>query len=276
MLLGKVAIITGAGAGIGAAAAILFAHHGALVTICDLDASAAQCTADFIRNSMGDRCIVVTGDVMDESFPERAVDATIAAFGALHILVLNAGFTWDAVVHKMSPKQWDTMLAVHCTAPFKMIQAAAPHMRDAAKAEMQRDGAAQPRCILTVSSVSGVHGNAGQANYATAKAGIVGLTKAVAKEWGPFNIRANSLVYGHIKTRLTADKESGAAIDVGGERVALGIPQADATSAFMRQMVALGRLGSAEEAAGAMLLLACPYASYITGQAIEVTGGGWM
>jgi 3-oxoacyl-[acyl-carrier protein] reductase len=277
LLLNQVAIITGAGSGIGRDAALLFAHHGAYVCVSDLDGDAAEATADFIRNSAGDRCITVVGDVTSEDFPKRCVDATVKAFGgSLHILVCNAGFTWDGVVHKMKPKQWDMMLNVHCTAPFRLIQAAAPYMRDAAKEELQRTGRAHPRSILTVSSVSGVHGNAGQSNYATAKSGIVGLTKAVAKEWGAFNIRANSLVYGHINTRLVQDKEKGASISVAGEKINLGIPQADATAGLMQQMSALGRVGTAEEAAGAMLLLACPYASYITGQAIEVTGGGWM
>ena len=276
LLLNQVAIITGAGSGIGRATAILFAHHGALICVSDLDASAAEATACFIRNSIGDRCIVVSGDVTSPDFPKRCIDATINAFHALHILVLNAGFTWDGVVQKITKKQWDTMLAVHCTAPFTMIQAATPHMRDAAKEEISKTGKAHPRSIITVSSVSGVHGNAGQANYATAKAGVVGLTKAVAKEWGRFNIRANTLVFGHINTRLVQDKEKGASIEVGGELVRLGIPQADATAGIMQQLVALGRVGTAEEAAGSALLLACPYASYITGQAIEVTGGGWM
>ena len=276
LLLNQVAIITGAGSGIGRAAAILFAHHGAYVCVSDLDAAAAEATADFIRNSAGDRCIVVTGDVTAEDFPQRCVKTTVQAFGALHILVLNAGFTWDGVIQKMKPKQWDTMLNVHCTAPFKLIQAASPYMRDAAKTELERCGRAKPRSILTISSVSGVHGMAGQANYATAKAGVVGLTKAIAKEWGPLNIRANSLVFGYINTRLVQDKAKGASIEVGGEKVALGIPQADATAGIMQQLVALGRVGTAEEAAGAMLLLASPYASYITGQAVEVTGGGWL
>lgn len=276
LLLDQVAIITGAGSGIGRAAAILFAHHGAFVVVADLDAAAAAATADFIRNSAGDRAVTVAGDVTAPDFPQRCVEAALSAFGGLHILVLNAGFAWDGVVHKMKDKQWQTMLDVHLTAPFRLIQAAAPAMRDAAKAELSRTGRARPRVVLTVSSVSGVHGNAGQANYAAGKAGVVGLTKALAKEWGALNIRANALVFGHIATRLVQDKEKGATIEVGGERVALGIPQADATASLMRNMVALGRVGSAEEAAGAMLLLASPYASYITGQAVEVTGGGWM
>ena len=138
----------------------------------------------------------------------------------------NAGYTWDGVVHKMSAKQWEAMLAVHCTAPFRIIQASdactllplpppappstplhpplqalAPLMRDPAKAEAEASGSARPRCILNVSSVSGTHGAAGQANYATAKAGVVGLTKSVAREWGHLNIRCNALAYGYINTR---------------------------------------------------------------------------
>jgi 3-oxoacyl-[acyl-carrier protein] reductase len=148
-------------------------------------------------------------------------------------------------------------------------------MRGAAKTEMQTDGFARPRSILTVSSVSGMHGNAGQANYAAGKAGVVGLTKSIAKEWGPFNIRANSLVFGHFKTRLTQDKSKGASISYKGSDIKLGIPM-QGMGDIVSNMTALQRAGHAEEAAGAMLALTGPYASYITGQAIEVTGGGWM
>ncbi|KAK9811547.1 hypothetical protein WJX72_005721 [[Myrmecia] bisecta] len=274
LLKSQVAIITGAGQGVGAAAARLFAQHGASVVVSDIDAKKAdQVTQDICRS--GGRAIAVAGDVTAADFPERVVKQAVAAFGGVDILVNNAGYTWDAVIHKITPKQWEAMLAVHCTAPFRLIQAAAPYMRDAAKKEMEAGGSAKPRCILNVSSTSGTHGNFGQANYSTAKAGVIGLTKTVAKEWGMFNIRCNALTYGFINTRLVQPKEAGAQMVVNGEKVALGIPGGGNNQEIAKAMLPLQRVGTAEEAAGAMLMLASPYASYITAQALEVTGGGW-
>jgi len=276
LLLNRRIIITGAGSGIGYAAALLFASQGARLVLCDLDGDKLQAAVDFIRNSGARRCVALSGDVTDDACVSRVIDLAVETFGGIDDLVLNAGFTWDGTVHKMPDAQWQAMLDVHVTAPRKMIKAVAPHMRDAAKLEIEENGAAKPRSVLTVSSVSGVHGNAGQTNYAAAKAGVVGLTKALAKEWGPFNIRANAVVFGHIKTRLTDDKQKGATIAYRGLDVRLGIPAAGSVGDVMSQLTALGRPGLAEEAAGAMLLITSPYASYITGQAIEVTGGGWM
>lgn len=271
----QVAIITGAGQGLGKAAAILFAQHGARVVVCDLDGDKAQATADFIRNSSG-TAVALAGDVCDPAFPDRAVSAALSSFGGLHILVNNAGFTWDGVIHRMPDKQWEKMLEVHCTAPFRLIRAAAPAMRDAAKRELEAGDRARPRCIINVSSVSGTHGSAGQINYATAKAGVVGMTKTVAREWGAFNIRCNAVTFGHISTRLVAAKEAGETITVDGETVKLGIPAALKAAADINSTIALGRPGSPEEGAGAMLMLASPYASYITGQSVEINGGGWL
>lgn len=276
-LVGRTVVITGAGSGIGAATSILFANHGANVVLCDIDEKGAQATSDFIQNALGvGQSLVIAGDVTEDGYSEKVVEMAVEKFGGIDDLILNAGFTWDAVVHKMSDVQWNTMLDVHLGAPFKMIRAAAPFMRDVAKREIENLGFAKGRSILTISSVSGVHGNAGQTNYAAAKAGIVGLTRALAKEWGQFNIRANSVVLGHFKTRLTQDKKKGASIRFRGEDIKLGIPQGSDISALMEQMIPLQRLGLPEEAAGAMLILTGPYASYITGQAIEITGGGWM
>ena len=189
--------------------------------------------------------------------------------GKINILVNNAGYTWDGVIHKMTDKQWDTIIGLHCTAPFNLIRAAAPFFR-------VRDGA--PRSIINVSSTSGVHGNAGQANYALAKAGVTGLTKTIAKEWGPaFGVRANTVAFGHILTRLTAAKEDGAfATGPGGEKIALGIPGAKPAASAPAEAfvdIPLRRPGTATEAASSILALASPLFSYVTGQTIMVTGG---
>jgi len=275
LLQGKVALITGAGKGIGEAAARLMAAAGAAVVVADLDGAAASKVAMSIQEE-GGRALAVTADVTAADAPARVVKEAVAAFGRLDVLVNNAGFTWDGVIHTMSAEQWDTMMLVHCTAPFRFIQAAAPYMRDAGKAEAASGGAPAHRAIINISSTTGTHGNAGQANYATAKAGVVGLTKAVAKEWGPFGVRCNAIAFGLIDTRLTRPKEQGEAIQVGGKSVALGIPQADNYWAQVKASIPLRRVGSAEEAAGAILALASPLSAYITGQVLEVNGGAFM
>lgn len=277
MLRGKVAIITGSGRGIGAAAAKLFSKHGASIVVSDLDAKASQQVADDITAS-GGKAISVPVDITSPDAGNALVQATIMAFGSIDILINNAGFTWDGMIHKISSEQWESMLNVHCTAPFRLIQAATPYMREAAKREMESspDGLASPRSIINISSTTGTHGNVGQANYATAKAGIVGLTKTVAKEWGPFNVRCNAIAYGSIATRLTASKEPGNTIAVGGKQVPLGIPQGDAAMEVLKSTLPLRRIGSADDAAGAMLFLACPWSEYITGQVLEVHGGAYM
>jgi 3-oxoacyl-[acyl-carrier protein] reductase len=241
--------------------------------VTDIDAKKANAVAESI-NADGGTAISVPGDITSKTFPQKLIDETIKAFGKLNILINNAGYTWDGMVHKMSDDQWDAMLLVHNTAPFRIVRAAAPYLRDAGKAEMDAGKTPENRCIINISSTSGLHGNAGQANYSTAKMGIVGFTKTIAKEWGAFGVRSNGIAYGWIETRLTADKNKGAFMQVGDKKVALGIPGADqrgATSAT--GAIPLKRAGKAIEAAGAMLLLASPHASYITGHTLEVTGG---
>jgi len=174
----------------------------------------------------------------------------------------------------MTDQQWQAMMDIHCTVPFKLIQAAGSHMRATAKAEIKKCGKAKPRVILNISSTTGVHGNAGQANYATAKSGIIGLTKTVAKEWGQFNIRCNAIAFGFIKTRLTGDSASGEAIKVGDEKVKLGIP--GNISSHFTMMVPLGRFGEPEEAAGTILMLASPFCTYVNGHVLEVAGGAFV
>ncbi|RMZ78283.1 hypothetical protein DV737_g3928, partial [Chaetothyriales sp. CBS 132003] len=271
MLAGQTAIITGSGQGIGAEAARLFANEGCKVVVCDVDSKKAEDVAKSINAASPNRAIAVAGDVTDKTYLEVLVKKA-AEFGGgeIHYLVNNAGYTWDGVIHKITDKQWDTMLAVHNTAPFQLVRAAAPYFR-------VKDG--KPRCIINISSTSGTHGNAGQANYSLAKAGVTGLTKTIAKEWGPqFGVRANTIAFGHINTRLTAAKEAGAFITTpDGQRVALGIPDAQlqarkgaagaATPQF--QDIPLGRPGTATEAASSILAICSPLFAYVNGQTIE-------
>ncbi|TKA28422.1 hypothetical protein B0A50_03889 [Salinomyces thailandicus] len=273
MLVGQVAIITGSGQGIGAEAARLFAKEGAQVVVSDIDAGKSKSVADDI-NSAGGKAIAVPGDMLDDAYLGELVKKTTEfGNGKIHIIVNNAGFTWDGVIHKTTDKQWDTILALHCTAPFKLVRAAAPYFR-------VKDG--EPRSIVNISSTSGVHGNAGQANYALAKAGVTGLTKTIAKEWGPaYGVRANTIAFGHIATRLTAAKEEGAFITTpDGEKVALGIPQAQkqarAGAGDAYKDIPLGRPGTATEAASSVLAVVSPLFSYVSGQTISVTGGRGM
>jgi 3-oxoacyl-[acyl-carrier protein] reductase len=273
LLDGKVAILTGSGRGIGAAAAKLFASEGASVVVCDLDPAPAGETVSAIT-AAGGKAVAVPGDMTDPAFPEQLVAKAIDAFGGLDVIVNNAGYTWDATIHKMTDKQWQAMLDIHVTAPFRLIRAAAPFIRETAKKEAEQQGRANARKIINVSSVSGTQGNAGQANYSTAKAGVTGLTKTLAKEWGQFNVQVNCVAYGWIETRLTQAKESAEKIERGGEQIAIGVP--GYMHGIMAQMVPLGRPGTPEEAAGPMLFFASPLSNYVSGIVLEVHGGRAM
>ncbi|KAL2008038.1 hypothetical protein VTN00DRAFT_8020 [Thermoascus crustaceus] len=273
LLAGQVAIITGSGQGIGAEAARLFANEGAKVVVADIDEKKANAVVQAINDAEPGRAIAVVGDVLDANYIETLVKkAAEFGNGKIHVIVNNAGFTWDGVIHKMTDKQWETMIAVHNTAPFKLVRAAAPYFRVKDK---------EPRVIINISSTSGIHGNAGQANYALAKAGVVGLTKTIAKEWGPqFGVRANTIAFGHVTTRLTAAKEDGAFITTpDGTKVALGIPGKQLASRAGGQNqeaypdIPLRRPASPEEAARAILGVASPLFSYVNGETVRVTGG---
>jgi 3-oxoacyl-[acyl-carrier protein] reductase len=271
MFQNQVVIITGAGRGIGAAAAKQFAQHGASVVVNDLNAEPAEAVVAEIKASGGE-AIAVAGSVTDLDFPAQLMQAAMDAYGKINVLVNNAGYTWDGMLHKMSDEQWQAIIDVHATAPFRMIRAAAPYMREAAKNEMASGGAREPRCIVNVSSTSGLHGNIGQINYATGKMGIVGLTKTVAKEWGYFGIRCNTVAFGFIDTRLTQAKEKGEIIEIDGQEVALGIPEKQLRPERLA-LIPLGRPATPEEAAGGIIMMASPMAAYITGHTLEVTGG---
>jgi 3-oxoacyl-[acyl-carrier protein] reductase len=272
LLVGKSAIVTGSGRGIGRSIAKLFAEHGASVVINDIDPEVAQATAEEINDS-GGRAVVCAGSVTDPEFPERLVKTAAEAFGGIDIIVNNAGYTWDAVIQNMTDEMWYAMIDVHLTAPFRIIRAATPYMREVAKREIA-EGKRVHRKIINISSTSGVAGNAGQVNYSAGKMGIIGLTKTMAKEWGRFNINVNAVAYGFIDTRLTQPKERHETIKVADKQVELGIPEEMRQLAL--KMIPLGRPGTPEEAAGPVLFLASPLSDYVTGAVILVTGGSYM
>ena len=270
LLEDRTAIVTGSDRGIGRAAALLFGAHGARVVVSDIDPGPSEETAAAIR-AAGGTAVSVAGDVTNREFPELLVNTAIERLGGLDIIVNNAGYTWDAVIHKMSDEQWEAILACHLTAPFRIIRAASSFIRETAKREKESGGTARARKIINVSSTSGTRGNAGQANYSSVKAGVIGLTKTLAKEWGQFNIQVNAVAFGRIDTRLTQAKEKGETIHRGEKEIAIGIPSArlDATT----PMIPMGRAGTPEEAAGAIFFFASPFSDYVSGQVLEVTGG---
>ncbi|MHA6260453.1 SDR family NAD(P)-dependent oxidoreductase [Sporosarcina sp. CAU 1771] len=262
---GQVAIITGSGRGVGRALAEMMAEQGARVVISDMDREPAEEVVQAIKDKGGD-AIAVVGDITAVDFPKEIMSKTIEAYGKLNILVNSAGYTWDNVIHKMSDDQFQKMLDIHLIAPFRLIREAAPYFRDAAKAEMEQ-GIVNHRKIVNVSSLAGVMGNAGQANYASAKAGLIGLTKTVAKEWAGFNINCNAVAFGVIDTRLTQAKELGEVVD----GVAVGIPEK--VREMFKQSIPQKRVGTAQEAAESIFFLASPLSNYINGHVINISGG---
>ncbi len=266
VLDGKVAIVTGSARGIGRATAELLSEHGAKVLINDLDADVAEQTASEIQGET----LVYGGDLTQPGVPDELVQKVIDEWGQVDILVNNAGYTLDAPIHKMSDDWFQKMLDIHSIVPFRMCRAVAPHMREPAKKEKE-EGREVFRKIVNVTSISGTMGNAGQANYSSGKAAVTGLTKTLAKEWGQFKINVNAVAFGYIETRLTASKDESNVAEIGGEKVQLGIP--DQLRGMAPMLIPLGRPGSPQDAAGGIFLLCSPWANFIHGQILNVTGG---
>jgi 3-oxoacyl-[acyl-carrier protein] reductase len=266
LLDGKAAIITGSARGIGRATAELFIREGAKVLINDIDGDVAEQAAGEIDGETA----VFAGDLTKPGVPDELVAKAAEAFGQVDIVVNNAGYTWDGVVHKMTDEQFQAMLDIHTIVPFRVTRALAPHWREAAKVERGEDREVF-RKIVNITSISGTMGNAGQANYSAAKAGVTGLTKTIAKEWGQFKINVNAVAFGFVETRLTQAKEEAGAIEREGEKIELGIPEQQRAMASM--IIPLGRPAQPEEAAGPVLFLSSDLANYVHGQILNVTGG---
>jgi 3-oxoacyl-[acyl-carrier protein] reductase len=266
---GKVALITGSGRGIGRAIALKLACEGARVVVNDLDAEPAEETVQAIREAGGE-AVACIGSVSAPDFAERFVGTAVSQYKGLDIIVNNAGYTWDSVLQKMTDEQWYAMIDVHLTAPFRILRAAQPVIRALSKSETEA-GRRVVRKVVNISSVAGLFGNAGQANYSTAKAGIVGMTQTLAKEWGRMNVTVNCVAFGFIQTRLTASTAEATTAHIEGREIKVGINPG--LLSMMEQSIPLGRGGTPEEAAGAVYLLCAPESDYVSGQTLMCTGG---
>ncbi|MTJ80078.1 MAG: SDR family oxidoreductase [Telmatospirillum sp.] len=268
-LAGKVAIVTGAGRGIGRSIALKLASEGARLVVNDLDEEPAAQTVAAIA-AVGGEAVACPGSVTDAAFADRFIGTATGRFGGLDIIINNAGYTWDTVVQKMTDEQWDAILDVHLKAPFRILRSAQPVLKELARADVAA-GRPVVRKVVNVSSVAGLFGNAGQANYAAAKAGILGLTMTLAKEWGRLNVTVNAVAFGLIRTRLTEGAAGETEASIAGRDIRLGVnPE---LLAAMERAIPLGRAGTPEDAAGAVYLLCLPESDYISGQTLMCTGG---
>ena len=269
-LKSKTALITGSGRGIGRAIAEKLAAAGAAVMINDLDAGPAGEAAGAIR-AAGGRVEHLAGDITRPDFPQKLVDAAIAAFGSLDIIVNNAGYTWDNVIQKTTDEQFAAMPEIHIAAPFRVLRAASAFIRDAAKREIA-EGRRVMRKVVNITSIAGIDGNPGQAGYSSGKAGVIGLTRTLAKEWGRYNVNVNCVGFGLIETRLTqALAGESATIDVQGRRIAVGVQPKVLDS--VKAVCPLGRAGTPQDAAGAVFFFCSPLSDYITGEVLVCSGG---
>ncbi|SAL14925.1 3-ketoacyl-ACP reductase [Caballeronia choica] len=268
-LQGKVAIVTGAGRGIGREVALKLASQGARVVVNDLDAAPANEVVAEIANAGGE-ALAFACNVTDSDFGSRLVKATLEKFGAIDIIVNNAGYTWDNVIQKMSDEQWDAIIDCHLKAPFNLLRAVQPYFREVSKAEAEA-GKEVFRKVVNISSVSGTQGNAGQVNYSAAKAGVMGMTKTLAREWGRMKVNVNCVAFGFIATRLTEPTTEEKTVSIEGHAIKVGV-NPDRIVAASKE-IALGRPGTAEEAAGSVYMFCIPESNYVTGQTL-ICGGG--
>ena len=268
-LNGKVALVTGSGRGIGRAIALKLAADGARLVLNDLDAAPAEEVAREIR-AAGGQAVVCAGSVTAPDFADRFIGTAVREYKGIDIIVNNAGYTWDNVIQKMTDEQWYAIIDCHLTAPFRILRAAQPVIRQLSKAETEA-GKRVVRKVVNISSVAGLFGNAGQVNYSTAKAGIIGMTETLAKEWGRMNVTVNCVAFGLIKTRLTEAAAGNTTANIEGREIKLGVnPQ---LMTMMESLIPLGHAGTPEEAADVVYLFCIPESDYVSGQVLMCTGG---
>ncbi|MBI5191420.1 MAG: 3-oxoacyl-[acyl-carrier-protein] reductase [Nitrospirae bacterium] len=244
-LKGKTALVTGGAQGIGRAIAMMLAAEGADVAVSDINLAKAEETAAEVA-ALGVRSVAIEGNVADSASAQAMVDKAVEALGKLDILVNNAGITRDNLIMRMKEDDWDLVLDINLKGSFNCAKAALKHM---SKARTGR--------IINIASIVGAMGNAGQANYVASKAGLIGLTKTIAREYSSRNITANAVAPGFIDTAMTQ-----------------ALP--DKVREELMKQIPMGRLGSSEDVAGAVAFLASDAASYVTGQVIHVNGGMYM
>lgn len=263
--------MTGSGRGIGRAIALKLAGAGAAVMLNDIDPEPLRETIRLIE-AAGGVAKSTPGDLTSPEFPQQLVEATLGGLGSIDIIVNNAGYSWDNVIQKMTDEQFQAMLDIHLVAPFRILRAASGWIRETAKREIAA-GHLVMRKVVNISSVSGTNGNAGQAGYAAGKSGINGITKTLAKEWGRYNVNVNSIAFGSIDTRmLKSMQDPDSVIERKGKQIRIGIqPEFRET---IKAYCALGRLGTPEEAAGAVLFFCSPLSDYVSGEVLTVSGGG--
>lgn len=268
----KTALVTGAGRGIGRAIATRLAAAGAKVMVNDLDETALCETEDILRRS-GHKIDHATGDLTDPSTPDKLVQKTIETFGSLDIIVNNAGYSWDGVIQKTTDEQFLAMLEIHLMVPFRILRAASSYIRDSAKAEIAA-GKTVMRKVVNITSIAGTDGNPGQAGYSSGKAGVIGLTKTLAKEWGRYNVNVNAVGFGLINTRLVQplSASGNADVEMHGHHIKIGVQPAMLES--IKHACPLGRVGTPDEAAGAVLFFCSPLSDYVTGEVL-ICGGGF-
>jgi 3-oxoacyl-[acyl-carrier protein] reductase len=268
-LQGRTALVTGSGRGIGRAIAKRLAAAGANVMLNDMDeALLLEAEADL---GHAGRVGHVTGDLTDPATPEAVVQAVLGAFGAIDIIVNNAGYSWDSVIQKTTDEQFQAMLDIHLVTPFRILRAASAYIREAAKSEAANNRRVM-RKVVNITSISGTDGNPGQAGYSSGKAGVIGLTKTMAKEWGRYNVNVNAVGFGLIETRLVQSLDGpNANLHMHGHDIRLGVQPSLLES--LKNVCPLGRLGTPEEAAGAVLFFCSPLSDYVTGEVL-ICGGG--